>query len=112
MKTRWIISLIGSLALLSSNAVLAHNDGYVYRPAGPGVNGGVAVWVNSYGNVQYAANLAYGAPRVYTAVPYYGHAHKARCKHRSHHAYERGYYEGRQHGHRRGHKHRYGKHHH
>lgn len=108
MKTRRMMALIGSLSLLCSNAVFAHNNdrGYI----GPAVTGGVAVWADSYGNVQYAGNVAYGSPYVYVAEPYYGHAHIPGCNHRSHYAYERGYNKGYRYGARKSGKHRH-KHH-
>jgi len=116
MKTRWIVTLIGTVGLLGSNAVLAHNEGYRYGSPGPAVNGGVAVWIDSYGNVRYGANLAYGSPRVYAAAPYGGYAHGARCDHPSHYAYNRGYYKDHKHKHknkhRKEHKHQHGKRHH
>jgi len=62
MKARWIITLAGSLGLLCSSAVLAHDVGPAFRVAGPGLNGGVAVWADPCGRVQYAANLAVGVP--------------------------------------------------
>lgn len=109
MKTRRTLVLIGTLGLLCSSAVFAHNSG------APVVNGGITVWGDSYGNVQYAGNLVVGAPYAYALVPDYRHAHGRACRHRSHYAYERGYYEGRhqRHGksHKRRHKRGHGRHH-
>lgn len=113
MKNRLIATLIGMLALLGSGAVLAHGDGYVYRPV-PGINGAVSLWTDAYGNLRYGANLAYGAPLAYVAVPYRGRIHGSRSHHHGRHAYERDYYRDQEHrrGARHKSRHNHGKRHH
>lgn len=104
MKTRWILIGIGVVGLAMCGNAVAHGGGHRHDPV---VTGGAGIWLDPYGNVQYAANIGiatgYGPGVIPVHRPDYGY----RCDHRSHRAYERGYREGYRHGKRKGRKHRH-----
>jgi hypothetical protein len=104
MKTRSTFLLIGILTLSLVNTVSAHENGHRNDYGRSAVSGGAGVWFDSYGNVQYAANVAVGSGYGYPAVPAYGPGYGYQCNHRSHRADGRGYNQGYRHGKQRGHK--------
>ena len=106
MKKMVIVLLAGTCTLFFSTTMLANHQGHQNAYGGPGVTGGAAIWVDAYGNAQYAANVAYGVSYGYGARPDHRRDRRSSCNHRSHRAYERGYNEGYAHGKRKGHKHR------